>query len=399
MSPSNADFPPVDLGQWKARLEKELKAPLRFEDLQWKVSDMFSLDPLFGPESLDLQYLRNFHEKWKSSGPEARARISVGTHAMVSRNQEDWNTAESYGFQSWFGPEPDPAVKPGLPLNCRSKGHEPDPVMDGLALGKWQDHISDRTAALHVHGIDIHEAGGDMVQEIATLLLVSDHYLASAESWPTMVWHLGTGTSFWMEMVKCRTARLLWMNFAAFHKKDFKNFRLTATTSTLSWTSGDVDMNLIRHAAEVMAAIMGGADEIRILPHSLDSVKALESTRLAANLALLAFEESHLDEHFDPASGSYWLENATDSLAKAAWEKFIFWHQAGLENLVSSGRLVEEIRQTGRKLKEGVLSGTHILTGGNAFVSNMAQKSPEWPEKGEISGTGFPALRPVSLKD
>jgi hypothetical protein len=399
MSSSISDFPPVDLGQWKARLEKELKAPLRFEDLQWKVSDMFSLDPLFGPESLDLQYLKNFHEKWKSSGPAARARISVGTHAMLSQHQEVWNIAESYGFQSWFGPTPDSAVKAGLPLCSRSNGQEPDPVMDGLALGKWQGNFSEQSAVLHVHGLDVHEAGGSMVQELATLLLVSDHYLAASESWPGMVWHLGTGTSFWIEMVKCRTARLLWMNFAAFHQKDFKNFELMATTSTLSWTSGDVDMNLIRHAAEVMAAIMGGADEIRILPHSLDPVKALESTRLAANLALLAFEESHLDEHFDPASGSYWLENATDALARAVWDKFTSWHQAGLENLITSGRLVEEIRQSGMKWKEDVMAGTQILTGGNAFVSDMAQKSPDWPKRGEISGTEFPALRPLALKD
>jgi hypothetical protein len=51
------------------------------------------------------------------------------------------------------------------------------------------------------------------------------------------------------------------------------------------------------------------------------------------------------------------------------------------------------------KWKEDVMAGTQILTGGNAFVSDMAQKSPDWPKRGEISGTEFPALRPLALKD
>lgn len=397
MSETLSDFTPVNIEQWKVRLEKELKPPFQIENLQWKVSDLVSLPPLSGPESHDLQYLKNFHQAWKASMPAARARISVGTHAMLSQSEEKWRKAEAYGFQSWFGPSPLSAGSAALPLSDRSKGHEPDPVLDGLAMGKWQAKGQETPSEWHIHGHDIQEAGGDMVQELASLLLVSDYYLDSAGAWPKMVWHLGTGTSFWMELVKCRVARLLWMNFAAFHQKDFKNFQLTAKTSTLHWSAADVDTNLIRHAAEVMAVLMGGVDEVRILPHTLDPEKALEATRLATNLALLCFEESHLDDHFDPASGSFWVENATDALAAAAWQKFTSWQEEGLENLVRSGRWVGEIGDSANKLKAELQSGSKIQIGDNAYVSDMAQKSPDWPDGHIFSDADMLALRPFRL--
>ena len=81
---------------------------------------------------------------------------------------------------------------------------------------------------------------------------------------------------------------------------------------------------MIKAATQTMAAAIGGADLIYVLP--ADYQQKGESTsfsrRIARNVQHLLQMESHLDQVIDPAAGSYYIERLTRHLCEEAWQEF-----------------------------------------------------------------------------
>ena len=46
------------------------------------------------------------------------------------------------------------------------------------------------------------------------------------------------------------------------------------------------------------------------------------SRRISRNVQIILKEESYFDKVVDPAAGSYYIENLTDSIAEHAWKLF-----------------------------------------------------------------------------
>ena len=53
------------------------------------------------------------------------------------------------------------------------------------------------------------------------------------------------------------------------------------------------------------------------------------SKRIARNVELLLKHESHFDQVVDPAGGSYYVENLTQSIAAEAWKLFLEIEEKG----------------------------------------------------------------------
>ena len=72
-----------------------------------------------------------------------------------------------------------------------------------------------------------------------------------------------------------------------------------------------------------MASALGGASSISLQP--FDTVYNNEndfSQRINRNIQIILKEEAFFDKVIDPAAGSYYIENLTDSIASHAWELF-----------------------------------------------------------------------------
>ncbi len=134
------------------------------------------------------------------------------------------------------------------------------------------------------------------------------------------------GSNYFMEIAKLRAARLLWAEIVK--KSGVKSeencvMKIHSRTSSSNKSPEDPNQNMLMATTEAMSAIIGGCDELCILPFDTNSESGvLESNRLAKNTQLMLREESYLDKIIDPSSGSYYIEKLTAELAERALALF-----------------------------------------------------------------------------
>lgn len=81
------------------------------------------------------------------------------------------------------------------------------------------------------------------------------------------------------------------------------------------------DFQRISSTSKAMSAIIGGADILLIEPMDTKRGSTFER-RIARNIQHLLHEESHLGTVADPAAGSYYIENLTNTVAEKIWAAF-----------------------------------------------------------------------------
>jgi methylmalonyl-CoA mutase len=127
----------------------------------------------------------------------------------------------------------------------------------------------------------------------------------------------------------------------------------------------------------------------------LDPGTGKDATRLAVNIGLLALEEAHLDQAFDPASGAYLLEILTHELASAAWSQFQSSARNDLFKDILDGNIQKPILETAKEFLSRVVSGEQVLVGVNKHQSPLARKSPPMPVQKAVELPEFTPLEPV----
>lgn len=96
-----------------------------------------------------------------------------------------------------------------------------------------------------------------------------------------------------------------------------------AVTSGWNITAYDPYVNMLRGTTEAMSASLAGVHSLEVLPFDTAYESPTEfSSRIARNVQLLLKNESHFDNVVDPAGGSYYIENLTQSIAEQAWKLF-----------------------------------------------------------------------------
>ncbi len=95
---------------------------------------------------------------------------------------------------------------------------------------------------------------------------------------------------------------------------------VTATTTARMLSRTDPHTNLLRLTIGAMAAALGGADAIEVLP--FDGTGSPFAARMARNIQNLMLEEAHVARLADPGAGSGTIETLTDTIAEAAWRLF-----------------------------------------------------------------------------
>ena len=165
---------------------------------------------------------------------------------------------------------------------------------------------------------------GDPVDQLTTLiksgingLEKSDDFSVAAE----VVFKMKIGTDFFLEIAKLRALRVLWANV-------LQSFGLEATIypkimvdfDTSSQTE-DPNQNMIRATTMAMAAALGGADLLTVLPASEgEEDRSAFYRRIARNVQHILKMESFLDRVKDVAGGSYYLETLTTKIGEAVWK-------------------------------------------------------------------------------
>jgi methylmalonyl-CoA mutase len=175
-----------------------------------------------------------------------------------------------------------------------------------------------------------------------------------------------------MEIARLRAARLLWAKIVqAFGGSDAsQKMSLHARTSAWNQTVYDPHVNLLRATTEAFSSAVGGCDSLHISPFDeLLRTPDEFSRRVARNTHTVLREESHITRTVDPAGGSWYVENLTDSVgsarpgrssrksrSRAAWSRR--WKPAGRRS---------QIADTAAKRAANIAKRKDIFVGTNMY--------------------------------
>jgi methylmalonyl-CoA mutase len=294
------------------------------------------------------------------------------------------------------------------------------PIASMENIGKLVKKVKKKSPQLkviEVQGALIQNAGSTLVEELAFSLAMASDYLDMLTSsgidpviaQDSMQLLLSTGPNYFMEIAKLRAARFLWAKISEAYGIAQTRRKMFIHSISSEWdkTFYDPYVNMLRGTSEAMSSILGGADMVSVLPfdHPYGSGSRF-SDRIARNVQLILREEAHFDLVTNPASGSYYIEILTDSVAEKAWELFCeVESMGGFRKAFESGWIQERVLAS-RKIKEeryasgkGPILGTNIFPNFNELIVGKLGEANNSHDKNEFhSGlTPLHPFRPSSL--
>src|SRR5882672_2073408 len=224
------------------------------------------------------------------------------------------------------------AAEPQSARSWRDEGAGFAASINDLAL---QGHKGPFAAA---DGRIVHNAGGSEAQELAWVLATALAYLraleqsgvAPGDARRMIYFRLAADADQFLTTVKFRALRKLWARVEEACGLTPAPVFIAAETAWRMMTRRDPFVNMLRATVAVVAAGLGGADSIAVVPHTAAiGLPDHYARRIACNTQLILLEESNLAKVADPAAGAGGPESLTHELCVAAWSLFQEIEQAG----------------------------------------------------------------------
>ncbi|WP_031169072.1 methylmalonyl-CoA mutase family protein [Streptomyces durhamensis] len=255
--------------------------------------------------------------------------------------------------------------------------------------------------ALTVDALPYHEAGGSAAQELGASLATGVAYLRELteagldveQAAGQLEFRYAATADQFLTIAKLRAARRLWARVAEVCGAPGAQVQ-HAVTSPVMMARRDPWVNMLRTTVATLAAGVGGADSVTVLPfdHALGLPDAF-SRRIARNTSTILIEESHLARVIDPAGGSWYVERLTDELARAAWEFFrSIERDGGQAAVLRSGRLRTDLATTWAERSKKLAKRREPITGVSEFPL-LAEKPVEREPAPEPPSGGLPRVR------
>jgi methylmalonyl-CoA mutase len=223
----------------------------------------------------------------------------------------------------------------------------------------------------------IHNAGGSEAQELAFALASALTYLRALEARGIALeaarrmiyFRLATDADQFLSIAKFRAIRKLWARVEEACGLAPVSVCVMAETAWRMMTRRDPAVNMLRATVAVVAAGLGGADAITVLPftaaHGLPDRFA---RRIARNTQLILLEESNLARVSDPGAGSGGIEDLTNQLCAAAWAQFQEIEKAGGAVLaLQQGLIQNAVAATRAERERNIARRKDALTGTSEF--------------------------------
>jgi len=251
---------------------------------------------------------------------------------------------------------------------------------------KEYKHIRVVTVSGQIFG----NSGSTIVEELAFVLSAGHDYLVRLtdagltieEAARKLRFSFSVSSNYFMEIAKFRAARMLWANIVKGYNPE-KNcackMQIHAETSKWNQTVYDPYVNMLRGTTEAMSAAIGGVYSLEVTPFDASFENPTEfSKRIARNVELLLKHESHFDQVVDPAGGSYYIENLTQSIAAEAWKLFLeIEEKGGYTEAYKAGFIAERIKASAAAKDKNIATRRQILLGANQYPNFTEVASKE----------------------
>jgi methylmalonyl-CoA mutase len=226
-------------------------------------------------------------------------------------------------------------------------------------------------------GRAIHNAGGSEAQELAFAMAVALAYLRALEASGVALedargmiyFRLAADADQFLTTAKFRALRKLWARIEEACGLSPRPVFVAAETAWRMMTKRDPFVNMLRSTMAVVAAGLGGADAITVLPHTAAiGLPDGAARRIARNTQLILLEESNLAKVADPAAGSGGFESLTSKLCLAAWELFQeIERTGGAADAIDEGLIQAKVAAVRAEREKAIARRKDALTGTSEF--------------------------------
>jgi len=243
------------------------------------------------------------------------------------------------------------------------------------------------------------ELAGVICAAIDYLRLQTDAGIAVVDALHQISFRLAADDDQFMTIAKFRAARQLWARVAdVLGHPDDGAATVHAVTSEAMMTQRDPWVNMLRTTVAAFGAGVGGADSVQVLPFDAAIPGGFPGTavdfarRIARNTQLLLLEESNIGRVLDPAGGSWYVEQLTETLAAQAWSHVQEVEtRGGFRQAVD--HVTEQIEQVRVSRAEDIAHRRTAITGVSEFP-NLSE--PPLPHTGS-SSTGLRYAHPFEV--
>jgi methylmalonyl-CoA mutase len=256
-------------------------------------------------------------------------------------------------------------------------------------------------------GRAIHNAGGSEAQELAFVIAVALAYLRAleesgaplAEARRMIYFRLAADADQFLTTAKFRALRALWARVEQACGLEPRAAFVAAQTAWRMMTRRDPYVNMLRATMAVVAAALGGADAITVLPHTAAiGLPDGFARRIARNTQLILLEETNLAKVADPAAGAGGFESLTRALCDTAWGLFQEIEKAGgIDRALSQGLVQAKVAAVRAEREKAVARRKDALTGTSEFPdiaetpAAVLEPAPATPRM--AGGTALPCHR------
>lgn len=414
-----AEFNGVTAQQWKEQIIKDLKG-VDFNALTWKTDNGFDVLPFYTSEDLKEKNAPLFTDaNWDltefidvkdevSANKKALNALQRGASGIVFFIRKKINTAllikdiSLEHIYSEFNISND-----ALHLIEDLKGYYAhknafdgkikciiniDPIYLYAFYGEWHKNektdleVLKKLQHISVNATLYQEAGSSVVNELAFALAHLNeyfNYLSNEKFASCKLIHssFSIGSNFFMEIAKLRAFRKL---VSLLQKQYNTNYHLHihCQTSGINKSKADAYNNMLRSTTEAMSSIIGGANSLVVMPYNSTFEEINDfGNRIALNQQHVLKDESYLNKVADIASGSYYIESLTETIAEKAWEKFKEIESKGglikcLQNNFIQDLIEKDFNNSLNQYKENklVLVGVNKFQNTNETISNKNMK-------------------------
>jgi methylmalonyl-CoA mutase len=233
---------------------------------------------------------------------------------------------------------------------------------------------------ISISGYHMGEAGANCVQQVAFTIADGIEYIQAAlaagldidDFAPRLSFFFGIGMDLFMNVAMLRAARYLWSeavkSFGSTNPKS-QALRTHCQTSGWSLTEQDPYNNVVRTTIEAMAATLGGTQSLHT--NAFDEALGLPtdfSARIARNTQIILQEESAICRTVDPLAGSYYVENLTDQVVKAAREIISQIKEVGgMAKAIEAGLPKRMIEEASARQQSLIDQGKRVIVGVNKY--------------------------------
>ena len=249
-----------------------------------------------------------------------------------------------------------------------------------------QDQLEGSQA--YFNGFELQQIGANSIDELS-LILSSYHHCLAKGNRSALVFSVGIGSQYFVQLSKIRALHFLINKISAIHGIEHPQYRIQAHVGWMNKSLKDPYTNLLRQTSEAMSAYAAGIQGIVIHPWDeyANEGKTDFTLRMSLNIYNLLSDEAHFNWVQDPMKGSRIVEGLTNQFIEKTWKRIQTLTDMDESSMIST--VMSSIEKTRKQRRERWESGQDKLIGVHYFLNSDESKAKSWGELPQYLGKEY----------